>query len=135
MANTEHELAEEVIQHTGVALSVDDVLSFLSRGKRQIRLDSGVSNIDYWSDPYAEDALFWLTCIFVVGELTSGSGGFSIGELEVSASSSQTSPLERWYARYDSRLAQIGDSTRGFVVSSSNRADRQYKFDAPLEDL
>ena len=134
MANSEHELAEDVIQHTGVALDPTEVSSYISRAKRQIRLDTNETNIDYWNNEFAEDALFWLTCIFVVGELTSGSGGFQIGELEVKSSSTQGSPMERWYARYDSRVSQIGDSSRGFAIGSVSRTTRTYEWSVPEED-
>lgn len=135
MANTDHELAEEVIDHTGSGLDENDVVKLISRAKRQIRLDTGEGSIDFYASEAAEDALFWLTCIFSVGELTSGSGGFSIGELEVDASSSQTSPMSRWYARYESRLSQIGDNNRGYAIGGITRADRVYEWDVPEEDL
>lgn len=104
----------------------DTVRSLIGRAKSEIQAQSNSTVSDWYGNPDAERALFWLTAIFVVGEV-GGGDEFSIGEFEFSPADDGGDELSEWRQRYESAVAAMsGGSTRPMGVESVTRSDRVY---------
>jgi hypothetical protein len=140
MATDDYTLGQEARVQTGKTGSTpsdDNLRTLIGRAKREIEGETGLESIDWYGDVQAERALFWLTCIFLIGETTTSSEGFAVGDLEVRASSGSTDfdPLARYRHRYDKALRSIGttSSGSGFGITNLSRADRDYDFDSRVD--
>ena len=127
MATDDYTMGQEVTKHLGMAVADDRLRGLVARAKREMLAETNLETIDFYGNAHAESALFWLTCIYVVGEQSSGGSGFAIGELKVDAGSSDRDPLAVWRRRYNDRLSGLSGSG-GYVLGSSNRTDREYDF-------
>jgi hypothetical protein len=136
MATDDYTLGQEARVQTGKTGSTpsdDNLRVLIQRAKREIEGETGLEEISWYSDVQAERALFWLTCIFMIGETTTSTEGFSVGDLEVRASSGSSGfdPLARYRHRYEKALRAIGTTQTGsgFGITNLSRADREYDFD------
>lgn len=133
MATDDSSLMDEVREQTELtdaALLSDSRLSaLLSNAKREIA-SAVESDPDWYGNQHAESALFWLVCLFVIGE--DPVNDFSIGEIEVDSGSDVEHP---WVARYERNLRYLYSSESLFGVvnpSRNDRSDRPVTRDDPL---
>lgn len=131
MATDDYTLQKEVRVQTGLTdesvLSDENLRTLVSRAKSEIEDEIGKGVENFYATNDLEGALFWLTCIFAVGEGVGGGDAFSIGELEYRPGDGQSYPMA-WDARYEKYLAGIqGNRLNHFGSSTVNRTDRVYE--------
>ncbi|RCU47929.1 hypothetical protein DU504_11870 [Haloplanus salinus] len=129
MATDDYTMGQEVTEHLGMTVAEDRLRGLVARAKREMLAETNLDTIDFYRDSHAESALFWLTCIYVVGEQSSGGSGFAIGELEVDGASSDRDPLAVWRRRYNDRLNALSGTGGGYTIGGSARTDRDYSFE------
>lgn len=123
MATDDPSLMDEVREQTdmvdGGLLSDSRLSVLISNAKREI--GSELADEPAWyEDANAENALFWLVCLFVVGE---DSDGFSIGELQVDDSDADVE--HPWVARYERSRRHLMSSESLFGIRNVSRSDRE----------
>lgn len=133
MATDDYTLQKEVRTQTGLTdesvLADDDLRTLVERAKQEIETELNDDVSDWYSNRDTEAALFWLSCIFAVGEGMGGGDGFSIGELEYRPGDGSTYPMA-WDERYYRSLSGIGSGTsRGFGSINIERSDRTYSYE------
>lgn len=124
MATNDTTLKSEVREQTELTdsalLSDSRLTSLLSNAKREIESEVG-SEPDWYGDRTAENALFWLLCLFAIGE--DSVEGFSIGEIQVDPETDDNN-THPWTARYNRSLRYLMPSESLFGISKVNRTDR-----------
>ncbi|QCC48090.1 hypothetical protein [Halobellus limi] len=140
MATDDFTLSEEVRVQTGLtdesALSDEDLLTLIGRAKFEIEDEVRQSVTDFYATSDLEGALFWLSCIFAVGEGAGGGDAFSLGSIEYRPGNGDAYP-QSWDDRYRRYIAGVIGAQRNFVGSTSvARDDRSYEYTyTPLDDI
>jgi hypothetical protein len=101
-------------------LSDSRLSALLSNAKREIETTIG-REPDWYGNRDAENALFWLSCLFVIDEGTTDS--FTFGELQVQPESGAETE-HPWVNRYERSLRYLMGSESLFGISNVNRTDR-----------
>ncbi|UBF22707.1 hypothetical protein M1M38_gp014 [Halorubrum tailed virus 27] len=124
MATDDSSLMTEVREQTELTdttlLSDSRLSALLSNAKREIETTIG-REPDWYENRDAENALFWLACLFVIDE--GSTDQFSFGELEVRPESDAEAD-HPWVGRYERSLRYLMDSASLFGLSNVNRTDR-----------
>lgn len=123
MATDDASLMVEVREQTELTdpaiLSDDRLSALISNAKREIS-SSLTETPDFYANVDAENALFWLSCLFVIGENTDS---FAMGELRVDPNTDDNSE-HPWMVRYRRSLSHLMNSESLFGIRSVNRNDR-----------
>lgn len=131
MASNDLDLRDEVREFTGSQLDDGELDTAIGRAKRHIQTRLGQTDVDWYSDQYHEDALFWTTCLF--SKVASGElDGQSIRAGSVELDHLASDDAGQWAQNAQQALdALAGRTGSGFGITTPDREDRVYGEDGP----
>lgn len=129
MVADDTELADNVralTDYDETILTDSELQEVIQLAKGEFWADTDTSEPFYSGNKQADQALFWLTCLFAkikVGELSAPD--FQIAEIDVEQSSDEES---RWFSNYR-RYRDIATAGSSGKIGQISRSNRTYQFD------